>query len=165
MKRRITLCVVLIIIFLCMLPLISLATNTTEIKIMVYEIKVNCEGNGSYTVNQNDYVDKNNFYVGHDGGITISIKPQQGYTLENVNCEPKCNFTLDKDKIVITNVADNITVNIKFKSNEFPGTGIETEEKITQKEKHCCWICWIILFIILYIIFKLKDIIKKCNSK
>lgn len=148
--RKISFAVIaFIIVFLWMFPLDSFGKNTTEIKLNVYEVKVNCDENGSFIVKSNNYANESSFFIGRGGDISIIAIPKKGYMVESIEGISQCEASIKKQTITLTNITDNINVNITFKPIEIPfaGKGENIKTDIVY-----CWILSIIIIIILMII-------------
>ena len=169
MKKQWTLCICLAIMLLCLFPVISLGKNTTEIKVVVHEITVDCEDNGIIMVNEKTYQDKQSFFVGSKGSLVITIIPEAGYTIEDVNVEPEGTYVLNNRELIITDVTENMKVDITFKPikqheleepvKQEPNIKYENNENIYEDKKYCFifWIVLIIIIIMLYILYKKKE--------
>lgn len=159
MKKTLFIFCLLVIIFSCVFPLKSFGNRSIEVRLNVYEIKVDCDENGSFIVNENTYSEPKSFFVAEDATISITAMPKKGYKIERIECDAECNSNLENDKLVIRNIDENIDVKIVFKSVGIPFfAGIfETEDSDKNENPRmflCIW-CMMPLFGILITIFNL----------
>lgn len=127
MKKELLICICLIFLLLCVFPPISFGNEKTEVKLSVHEIEVNCEENGYFIIEGSSYTNTHSFYIGDSGDVTINIIPNSGYKVDSINCGFACNSVYDDGKLKLTNVYDDVVVDIKFKE-------ILTNEKQNESE-------------------------------
>lgn len=115
MRRRIWLIICCIFLTSCLLPLISFGNNGTEVKLSVHKVTINCDENGSFMVDETTFNNVHNFFVGNAGSIMINITPNIGYQIGKVTYSSSCDVIFENDKLIISNIYDDININIEFK--------------------------------------------------
>lgn len=113
MRKRIYVSILLLLFsFIFNIPIF--ATNTT-VSIDIYEIKVNCEEYGSFSIDGETYSGTNSFMKKHGDSVVIYIVPNSRYKIENISVDSQCNILLEKDSVTIANIDDNVNIDVDFK--------------------------------------------------
>ena len=138
MRRKIGVCLNIMILFLCLLPYISFGKDSTVIKLNVYEVTINCEEKGNFLVGDNKYTKTHKILVGHSENLCVKIIPNKGYEVDSISGTSGCDITFSNGKLEVKNIDNNIVINIKFKEklknevistitpNKKPNTNTET---------------------------------------
>lgn len=141
MRKKFLIYLNIIFILSCLFPNISFGKESTEIKLNVYEVIINCEENGSFTLGNNNYTETHKVFVGHSGNLCLGIIPNNGYEVDLIEYSSGCDIGFNNEQLEINNIYDNVVINIKFKetfkNGKIPNLGLSssTEPKIQQTLK------------------------------
>lgn len=136
MRKRIY--VSIIMLLLCCIFTNTIFATSTTISIDIYEIKINCGNNGSFSISGDSESYSGTQSIMRKKGDSVEIKfvPNNKYKIENITVDTTDNIVLGEDTVTVEEINNNVNIDVTFKKKS-SGNKVEPpkEEEQPQEEQ------------------------------
>lgn len=125
MRKRIY--VSIIMLLLCCIFTNTIFATSTTISIDIYEIKINCGNNGSFSISGNSYSGTQSIMRKKGDSVEIKFVPNNKYKIENITVDTTDNIVLCEDAVTVEEINSNVNIDVTFQKKNSGGSKLEVE--------------------------------------
>ena len=113
MRKRIYVSIIMLI--LCCIFTSNIFATSTTISIDIYEIKINCGNNGSFSISGDTYSGTQSVMRKKGDSVEIKFVPNNKYKIESIVVDTTDNIVLGEDTVTVEEIDSSVTIDVTFK--------------------------------------------------